>query len=407
VEDKGFTRRKFMELGCMLGASALLGSLGGCSNEPVGSTINEELLKLPLSRENGRVLFGIYSDTHMRQICEEIVPRVSDMKWLSRGDSIFIKVASNSPNRHPATTSPRALKAIIGFLKDRGAGTIYVGDQSGTEFVRLTADHREGSTRHVMKQNGLLTAAETSGAQIHCFDDQGWDGYFRAESDFDTTWKDNLFLPKILQKVDHIINLPRLGRHSIAGYTCGIKNAVGWLRDDSRRVLHLDGPTFFQKIADINHFPIIRKKLRFTLTLADSALLKIGPDFGGEYDFGGYLVLASSNLVDHDFLASSLLPWLDAHCPSPFGLYATYPKHINYWNRLVVKTTWGEESAEKCQFIKAYNYGESIAHDTLISHMAYLQKYRPAKIAVLKRGDNIPAAMMEHIERVGEGIFRV
>jgi len=70
-----------------------------------------------------------------------------------------------------------------------------------------------------------------------------------------------------------------------------VKNAVGWLRDDSRLLLHQKGARFYERLAEINHFRPLRDKLRFTLTLADRALLKIGPDFGGQYKFGGWLAL--------------------------------------------------------------------------------------------------------------------
>ena len=52
----------------------------------------------------------------------------------------------------------------------------------------------------------LLEAIERSGAILHNFDDQGWDGYFNAVEDFQPNhWKGQAWLPKILRQVDHVI----------------------------------------------------------------------------------------------------------------------------------------------------------------------------------------------------------
>ena len=285
MSNPELTRRGFIQRGAV-GLGSLAASLAGCAGA-LRTSPNERYLKVPASGTDGQVVLGMHSSRQWRGVCEQAVSAISDLKWLSRGDSVFVKVACNSDQVHPAVTSPRAVEALVGLLKDRGAGTVYVGDQAGVEHVRLTRHSRTGATRELMKRNGLLGAVKRSGATLWCFDDHGWDGYFKAKLDFENQWEDGLWLPKIVQQVDHIIYLTRLGTHALAGYTCGIKNAVGWLRDDSRLLYHQRGETFFEKAAEINHAPELRKKLRFTLTLGDSALLDIGPDFGGEYDFDG------------------------------------------------------------------------------------------------------------------------
>ena len=203
-----------------------------------------------------------------------------------------------------------------------------------------------------------------------------------AEPDFDSKWEGGIWLPKIIEKVDHIIYLPKLGAHGVAGYTCGIKNAVGWLRDDSRLQLHQKGQTFFEKIAEINYFPSIRNKLRFTLTLVHSVLLNIGPEIGGKYDFDGCIVLASRRLIDHDYLASILLPWFDKHDVSFFDLYSPYPDHVNFWNRKLVKDIWGKEALKHYQPITAYSLSKNMEYDICISHLGWLEGYRPERIVV-------------------------
>ena len=99
------------------------------------------------------MVLGMYASRDMRDICERAIPAISDMGWLGRGDSVFVKVACNSPRRHPAVTDPNAVKALVGFLRDRGAGTVYVGDQAGVEHVRLRRNgSRKSSTFSVMRK---------------------------------------------------------------------------------------------------------------------------------------------------------------------------------------------------------------------------------------------------------------
>lgn len=51
------------------------------------------LFSLPLSKNKGPTVLGKYQTKNMREIFEETIPKVSDMKWLSRRDSIFFKAA--------------------------------------------------------------------------------------------------------------------------------------------------------------------------------------------------------------------------------------------------------------------------------------------------------------------------
>ncbi len=404
MSDSTLTRRGFIRRGALgAGAAATLAGCGGA----LRTTPNSKYLAVPASSTEGEVVLGMHSHRDWRGACEQAVSAVSDLKWLSKGDSVFVKVACNSDQVHPAVTAPPAVEALVGLLKDRGAGTVYVGDQAGVEHVRLTATGRTGATRELMKTNGLLRAVKRSGATLWCFDDHGWDGYFLPKLDFANQWEGAMWLPRILQKVDHVIYLVRLGTHALAGYTCGIKNAVGWLRDDSRLLYHQRGQTFFEKTAEINHVPDLRKKLRFCLTLGDSALLDIGPDFGGEYDFDGCVTLASRSLVDHDSLAAALLPWLDDEHLSFYDLHSPYPGHVNFWNRNLIKQTWGAEALGKYQPILPYNLSQPLEYDTTISHLAWLQRYRPRKIAIKRQGRRFPRGLMGHLEKANGGVFTV
>jgi uncharacterized protein (DUF362 family) len=392
-------RRHFLSLGSTAAAWGALATATGCAG-PMRNAPNPEFLGLPASGE-GRVLLGHYPTAPLQDILAELIPAATDLAWLKPGDSVLLKVACNSANEHPAVTSPAVVRAAIEFFQARTAGRIYVADQAGVGNVRLTPTGRKSSTRACMQANGLAAATVGTRAMLHCFDDGGWSDYFAERADFADHWGEPLYLPKLLQEVDHVVYLPRLGSHALAGYTCGMKIAVGWLRDDSRKTMHQKGASFFEKIAEINHLPTLRSKLRLVLTVADKALLNIGPDFGAVADLGGHMAVVSTNLVDHDYLASNLLRWLDLQQASIFDLFEPYPKHANFFNRQLVDMIWGEEAAAGYEDIATYGMSLNLANDACLSRMAVLQKYRPARIRVERRGTPLPGDLQTFLAGAG------
>ena len=293
-----------------------------------------------------------------------------------RGERIFLKLACNSNKAHPAVTSPGAVRAVISYLRERGAHVI-AGDMAGVEHVRLRPEGRSSSTRAMMSENGLSAAIEESGAQLHCFDDTEWSDWFQPKLDFEHSWENQLWLPNILKEVDSIINLPRLGSHALAGYTCAIKNSVGWLRDDSRAHLHRRGDRFFELFAELNHCPILREKQHFAFTLGEKALVNIGPDIGSSLELGSWLALGARNLIAHDLCASGLLAALDEDEISFFDLYSPYPEDVDYWNRGLVEETWGEG---EYQPLISTPRGGGLAWDRALSRLTRLQGERPREI---------------------------
>ena len=196
-----------------------------------------------------------------------VAEAATDFSWLSQGDVVFIKVASNSPNRYPATTSPLAVRAMVGLLRDQGAGQVMVGDKPGVEHVYQDKKGQRGSSRDILTRNGLHQAAQDSGAEVHYFDEAGYEAYFADRPEHESHWQGALMLPRILNEVDHVVLLP-VSRHVLAGSTLGLKAAVGWLRDDSRLELHRDTKSFQEKAVEINDATVLRQKLRMVLTVA-------------------------------------------------------------------------------------------------------------------------------------------
>lgn len=231
----------------------------------------------------------------------------TDFAWLKPGDSVFIKVALNSGHRYPATTAPDAVCAIATLLKEKGAGRVIVGDMSGIEHLKLTAQGLKGSSRHLMKKCGMADAVEEAGASAHFFEEAGWEGFYPEPPVAGGNWKNPLMVPNILRQVDHIVLLPRCGRHIIAGSTLGLKAVVGYMRTDTRLEYHRDAATLQEKTAEANFIAPLRDKLRLALTLADKVLTTLGPDMGYVATPETGIVIASPSVVAHDMAS---LAWL-------------------------------------------------------------------------------------------------
>ncbi|MBW1801702.1 MAG: DUF362 domain-containing protein, partial [Deltaproteobacteria bacterium] len=231
----------------------------------------------------------------------------TDFSWLSRGDSVLIKPALNSGNPYPATTSPEGIRAMVALLKEKGAGKVIVSDMSGIEHVKLTPDKLKGSSRELMNESGMAKAAIEAGAELFFPEEEGWNAFFEDEPADSTYWKRGIMMPKILREVDHLVLMPRCGRHVLLGSTLGLKNAVGYWRTDSRLEYHKYASSIQEKTADANTVTSLRDKQRLVLTTGTKILTTFGPDKGFVSEPETGLVLASESIVAHDMVS---LAWL-------------------------------------------------------------------------------------------------
>lgn len=312
----------------------------------------------------------------------------TDLSWLNEGDSVFVKVACNSNYPPPSVTSPAVVEGVVKLLVEAGAETVYVGDMSGALFVRHLAEDGFGSTRDNLRETGILAAAASAGAEIHCFEEISFeDAYVPGQPEGEHNWGDDLKVAAILDEVDHIINLPRLGKHVLAGMTLGLKSGIGWISDHSRMVLHRDANTFQEKIAEVNAIPQIANKTRLTMTLVDKALTTYGPDAGYHLPLAQPMIIASDDVVSHDQIALISLLWGRRQTPSEIRDQDPYPALANDFNAYFVRTTWGEEAAANYRTLAAHS---DLADGEALTHINYafqlLHGGRPDRIEVLPSG---------------------
>jgi uncharacterized protein (DUF362 family) len=325
---------------------------------------------------------------------------LDDLAWLSRGDTVLIKVASNSGNPYPATTDPVAVRAMVELLLARGARRVVVADMSGVQFVRFWKDGLRGSSRVLMEQNGLARATRDAGAELHAFEEAGWDAFFEERPTVVGTWAGPVMLPAILKEVDHVVLMPRCSRHVLAGSTLALKSAVGWWRHDARLEYHRDASTFSEKTADANTVPTILAKQRLVLTSATRVLTTFGPDDGFKHEPDTGLVFASPSAVAHDMLS---LAWLlegrqatpadkrEGLLDDPNGS-TTF---VNVANRVVTLWLGGVGEAMKMEHLERYDLG-SIWDDRVLRRAFHGTSGVP-RVELAAANDEVPVAMRERL----------
>jgi uncharacterized protein (DUF362 family) len=335
------TRRDFLQASGALAAGAVVASRAVARPALAAVEPRQPLVVRPAQRV---AIVGVRRDTvagTLERAIREAASAATNFSWLAPGDRVLLKVVCNSPNPYPATTHPTAVTVLADMLRARGA-KVYVGDQSGVQFVHHTRRSQRGSTRANFRNNGLEPAAVAGQAALACFEEAGYDAYFAAEPAAGSHFKREIFLPKIVREVDHIIYLPRVSKHVLAGSTLGLKGAVGWLREDSRLELHRDGATFLEKCADINGTREIRERLRLVLSVGTQVQTSFGPDSGHVAIPDVGLVIASENLVDHDLASCAyLLEVSEQATPWRARTFDPYPQLSSLMNRMFVSYVWG------------------------------------------------------------------
>ena len=261
-------------------------------------------------RQASVILAGVTkgsSEAAIKSAIRESALAASDFSWLGKNDTVFIKPAINSGSSYPSTTSPVAIAAMVALLKEKGAGRVIVGDMSGIGHVKLSPTGLSGSTRKLMKAAGIAKAAEAAGGELHFFEEAGWNAFYEDPMTEGTHWQSGLMMPNILKEVQHIILMPRCGRHVLAGCTLGLKAAVGYWRTDTRLEYHRDAATFHEKTAEANTARTLLQKQRLVICAADKILTTFGPDTGYVHQPETGLIIASESVVAHDMVS---LAWL-------------------------------------------------------------------------------------------------
>jgi uncharacterized protein (DUF362 family) len=325
----------------------------------------------------------------------------TDFSWLSKGDSVLIKPVLNSGNPYPTTTDPASMKAMAALLKEKGAGRVIVGEMSGFESVRLTKDGLRGSSRKLMESCGMAQAALAGGAELYFPEEDGWDAFFEEEPASGSNWKAGITMPKILKEVDHIVLLPRCGRHMLAGSTLGLKAAVGYWRADSRLEYHHDAETFQEKTAESNTVPSLKEKQRLVLTTATKTLATFGPDKGYAAEPETGLIIGSESVVAHDMVSLAWLLENRALVPAKEkrGSRDPYTSQmiVSIANKVVVNWLGGFGSALSAEKLRRHDIG-TIWEDRVLNRAYHLWGGVP-NVNLVDSNESIPSDVREKLAK--------
>ncbi|MCP4714538.1 MAG: DUF362 domain-containing protein [Deltaproteobacteria bacterium] len=261
-------RREFLKL---IGSAPLLAPLAaafpGCIPAPAGPPRTVALVK---HNDDASAL-------------RQAVELAGGLDFLAPGDSVLLKIALNSCNSFPATTSPETITHLIGLLKEKGAGDIYVGDKSPTW----------QDTRACLKETGIADAVDAAGAELAVFEDDDMVPVQPADARF---WPKGFSMPGIFNTVNHIIVLPTLRTHALADFTMGIKIMVGAIPQKDRFRMH-SSAAFLQAIAEIM---LCTDKLRLSVLDARQGFNRDGPDDGN-------LITPNIMIASHDIVAADIV----------------------------------------------------------------------------------------------------
>lgn len=308
MQTKKINRKQFINCAaCMAGAMMLPASSFADEIIPEGT-----LAVKPLKGYTPAVSAAwIKRDEHKNSynLFKKMAESATDFRWLSKGDPVFLKLALNSGNEYPATTDPWALHCMITLLKEKGAGRIIAGDQSGIETVHWTKDKKKGSSRECCQSAGLLKVINDNNIEDCFFEERGYDAYLESVPAGSHNWPGPVMITDMLKEVDHIIYMARVSSHVMGDITSGLKLSVGFLREDSRVIFHQGGDKFNAMYDEINDLPEIKDRLRLIVSSGRRVLSNIGPDFGHITKPETGMIFASDDLLAHEAMAYAWLQW--------------------------------------------------------------------------------------------------
>jgi len=146
----------------------------------------------------------------------EAVEAAGGLAEIERGQRVMIKPNMNGPASPdmfdgPINTNPEVIRAVVRLVKERGAYAM-VGDRS--MFMTDQAIHSTGFAK-VCKEEGAEAFPWTHSEYVRFFPNK-------------RHWSQGFRMPRILNEVDHFINVPMLKNHeSPAEFTCCLKSYVG------------------------------------------------------------------------------------------------------------------------------------------------------------------------------------
>ena len=206
-------------------ADGPLGGEGEGEGEAEVAHAGEGEGEAPVEPEDTRTVVGVgWSDDDYLAALDAALEHTAGLGFIGQGDTVYFKVNSNNGDLYPHSTNATLIIELAKRCKDLGASRIIVGDRSFWG---------DWGTEQNMRRNGIATAAAEADAELVAFEDHTVDWVQFDEADV-PNWVGGYRLPLPVVQADHIINLPCVKTHFIAGFTMALKNMLGLPHPDDR-----------------------------------------------------------------------------------------------------------------------------------------------------------------------------
>ncbi len=215
------TRRDFMKSTAVAGAALVVGA--GCEGKEGTETtpIHSPFDDVPV----GQVALA-RGETAAAAIAKGLA-LMGGLSFIRPGQVVMLKPNMTGPIPPPDTTSPEVLVALIDACHAAGAGEVIVAERT---FGPLLTTSSFGATIYGNDMS-MLDYVEAAGATFRPLDDEPW---LEVLPKLAVDYEEPLLIPKILDEVDHFINVPALKTHNLATFTMTMKNLFGFIHPDTR-----------------------------------------------------------------------------------------------------------------------------------------------------------------------------
>jgi uncharacterized protein (DUF362 family) len=255
-EAKELSRRQMLQSAMVASVGAWLGTAGlaGCTNTV--TTVKQAPEEAPPEETPGQTpgtpgaktphLVGMgYHESDRGAALRAALEETVGLGMIKAGQSVCIRVNSNSGDVYPYSTSPDTLLAIGGMLRDLGVTDIRIGDRS------FWGDQ---NTAGNLEANGIAQAARTLGTKAVVYDDSvDWMTLGAASV---PNWKGTVRLPTTVTTADHVLILSCVKTHFISTVTMSLKIALGLVHPTDRQrdgnLKTHDARILHKQIAQIN-----------------------------------------------------------------------------------------------------------------------------------------------------------
>lgn len=186
-----------------------------------------------------------FDETSRDKALEAALKETIGLGMIKAGQSVYLRVNSNSGDVYPYSTAPETIIKIGGMLRDIGVTDIRVGDRS------FWGDQ---DTEGNLVANGITDAAKKIGSTAKVYDDSV--DWMTLKAGDHPNWNGTVRLPVPVTSADHQIILSCVKTHFISQFTMSLKIALGLVHaDDRARTGNLkthDTNVLYKQIAQIN-----------------------------------------------------------------------------------------------------------------------------------------------------------